>query len=75
MTPRVLLSALTGRAYVTTRYRETKDGRVTAETKQDVTEDVVHHLMASAWARGWNDCNRAEPGSSPPNPYRPGGRP
>lgn len=69
--PRVYLSDLTGHAYVATRYREPAPGSFVASTKHDVTEDVVYNLMAAAWARGWNECNAAEPGTAPPNPYRP----
>lgn len=66
---RVLFSDLTGRAYAITRYDEA-DGRIIAHKKHDVTDDVVRDLMAAAWARGWNECNQAAEGSSPPNPYR-----
>lgn len=68
--PRVYLSPLTGRAYVTTRYTEKPNGAVVAQVKHDVTDDVVRDLMARAWARGWNECNAASEGESPPNPYR-----
>lgn len=67
--PRVVYSGLSGHAYVLTRYHQ--DGeRLIAITKHDVTEDVVRDLMAAAWARGWNECNAAEAGAQPPNPYR-----
>lgn len=68
--PRVFLSPLTGRAYYSSDYRE-DGGRVIAASKQDVTADVVEHLMATAWARGWNECNLAAEGDAPVNPYRP----
>lgn len=68
--PRVFLSPLTGRAYYSSDYREDGDRVVTA-SKVDVTDDVVRDLMAAAWARGWNECNAAEAGAAPPNPYRP----
>ena len=67
---RVYISPLTGRAYATRDYQQRGSGFV-ANTKYDVTEDVVHDLMAAAWARGWNECNAATEGDSPANPYRP----
>jgi hypothetical protein len=67
--PRVFLSPLTGRAYFSSDYREDQ-GRVIAASKYDVTDDVVRDLMATAWARGWNECNAASEGEAPPNPYR-----
>ncbi len=67
---RVLYSDLTGRAYAVTRYTTTTAGAVVATVKHDVTDDVVANLMAAAWARGWNECNAADFGSAPPNPYR-----
>ena len=71
---RVLYSELTGRAYAVTQYRQ--DGeRITAQTKHDVTADVVQNLMALAWARGWNECNAAAEGDAPTNPYRDGDTP
>ena len=69
--PRVFWSELTGRAYVVTRYYETPEGATVAEVKHDVTADVVHHLMALAWLRGWNDCDETPVGESRSNPYRP----
>lgn len=69
---RVYLSDLTGKAYATTAYTDLGGGRmVTTGVKHDVTTDVVHDLMAAAWARGWNECNAAAEGDAPPNPYRP----
>ncbi len=68
--PRVFISPLTGRAYYSSDYREDPPGRFIAASKQDVTDTVVHDLMAAAWARGWNECNAASEGASPPNPYR-----
>lgn len=66
---RVLYSELTGRAYAVTRWH-TEGGRIVADTKHDVTDDVVRDLMAAAWARGWNECNEAGVGEAPANPYR-----
>ena len=60
--PRVFWSELTGRAYAVTRYHETPEGATVAEVKHDVTADVVHHLMALAWLRGWDDCDTARVG-------------
>lgn len=69
MKPRVIVSDLTGRAYVVTRYTENPNGTLVAHTKYDVTDDVVRHLMALAWV--WNDCIAAPAGGDvPPNPYR-----
>lgn len=65
----MFLSPLTGRAYFSTDYRE-DDGRIITISKHDVTDDVVRDLMAAAWARGWNECNAAPEGATPPNPYR-----
>lgn len=69
--PRVYLSPLTGRAYYSSDYREVGHGHFVAASKQDVTDTVVHELMALAWARGWNECNAAAEGEAPANPYRP----
>ncbi len=68
---RVLCSDLTGRAYAVTRYTSDAEGNLVAAVKQDVTADVVHDLMAAAWARGWSECNAAAEGATPTNPYRP----
>lgn len=67
---RVFVSPLTGRAYATNDYDETRSGGLVANRKHDVTDDVVRDLMAAAWARGWNECNAAAEGDAPPNPYR-----
>ena len=67
---RVFVSPLTGRAYATNDYTELPGGAITARTKHDVTADVVESAMALAWARGWNECNAADEGDEPPNPYR-----
>ncbi len=77
--PRVMLSDLSGRAYVVTRYTEKPDGSLIAHAKTDVTDDVVHDLMARAWARGWK-CGAESMAESvrwgetncerPDNPYR-----
>lgn len=69
--PRVFVSPLTGRAYYTSDYRESRTGHFISASKQDVTDTVVHELMAAAWARGWNECNAASEGETPSNPYRP----
>lgn len=71
--PRVLISDLTGRAYYVPRYRTARDGAITSiSEKTDVTTDVVHHLMAAAWLRGWNDHQQTAAGETMPNPYRDG---
>jgi hypothetical protein len=72
---RVFVSPLTGRAYATSDYTELPGGAITARTKHDVTADVVEDAMATAWARGWNECNAADDGAAPPNPYRPTAEP
>lgn len=69
--PHVFISPLTGRAYYSSDYREDPPGHFVAASKYDVTDTVIHELMAAAWARGWNECNAAEEGAAPPNPYRP----
>lgn len=66
---RVFVSDLTGRAYASNDYTPQGSG-IAANTKHDVTADVVENLMAAAWARGWNECNAADEGAAPPNPYR-----
>lgn len=73
---RVFLSPLTGRAYASNDYEDAPTlGLIVANTKHDVTDDVVRDLMAAAWARGWNECNAATEGEAPPNPYRPANPP
>jgi len=68
---RVFVSTLTGRAYATAAYRDLGGERmVNTGAKHDVTADVVETFMAEAWARGWNECNAADDGEAPPNPYR-----
>lgn len=38
--PRLLSGGLTGRTYIVTAYTEHEDGRITANTKHDVTADL-----------------------------------
>ena len=47
---RVLVSGLTGRAWAITDYTEDAGGEIAVKVKHDVTDDVVRHLMAVAWA-------------------------
>jgi hypothetical protein len=39
--PRLVIGPLTGRIYVTTRYRELPNGVIEAQTKYDVTSDFM----------------------------------
>jgi hypothetical protein len=47
---RVPMSGLTGRAWAITDDTEDGGDEIAVKVKHDVTDDVVRHLMAVAWA-------------------------
>lgn len=68
---RVRMSDLTGRVYAITRYTTDRaNNAIRADEKHDVTADV-QHLMAEAWATGWDAYRDSTPGDTVPNPYAP----